>query len=46
MHKKVLQNAHFKNRFALQTDGEIGQIDRFDTAPPTQTHGWNKIYYI
>ena len=33
MHKKVLQNAHFKNRFALQTDGEIGQIDRFETAP-------------
>ena len=31
MHKKVLQNAHFKNRFALQTDGEIGQIDRFET---------------
>ena len=25
MHKKVLQNAHFKNRFALQTDGEIGR---------------------
>ena len=44
MHKKVLQNAHFKNRFALQTDGEIGQIDRFETAPPNQKQGWNKIY--
>lgn len=43
MHKKVLQNAHFKNRFALQTDGEIGQIDRFETAPPNQKQGWNKI---
>lgn len=46
MHKKVLQNAHFKNRFALQTDGEIGQSDRFETAPPNQKQGWNKIYYI
>ena len=45
MHKKVLQNAHFKNRFALQTDGEIGQSDRFETAPPNQKQGWNKIYY-
>ena len=36
MHKKVLQNTHFKNRFALQTDGEIGQSDRFETAPPNQ----------
>lgn len=36
MHKKVLQNAHFKNRFALQTDGEIGQSDRFETAPQTK----------
>ena len=45
MHKKVLQNAHFKNRFALQTDGEIGQGNRFETAPPNQKQGWNKIYY-
>ena len=36
MHKKVLQNTHFKNRFALQTDGEIGQGNRFETAPPNQ----------
>lgn len=33
MHKKVLQNAHFKNRFALQTDYEIGKSDCFETAP-------------
>uniref|UniRef100_UPI003AF76AA2 hypothetical protein n=1 Tax=Alistipes shahii TaxID=328814 RepID=UPI003AF76AA2 len=36
----------FKNRFALQTDGEIGQGNRFETAPPNQKRGWNKIYYI
>ena len=45
-YKKVLQNTHFKNRFALQTDGEIGQGNRFETAPPNQKQGWNKIYYI
>lgn len=43
MHRKVLQNAHFKNKFALQTDYEIGQSDRFETAPPNQKRGWNEM---